>query len=54
MIKKVAKIFQGLRGDINIPADKSISHRAVMFGGLAQGETLIKNFSRGQDPHSTL
>ena len=54
MIKKVFKIEKGLRGEITVPADKSISHRSVIFGGLAKGKTLIKNFSDGQDPNSSL
>ena len=54
MIKKVFKIEKGLRGEITVPADKSISHRAVIFGGLAKGTTVIKNFSNGQDPISSL
>lgn len=51
---KVLKNQKGLRGSIEIPADKSISHRAVMFSSLAKGKSLIKNFSSGADPHSTL
>jgi len=48
------KILNGLKGEIEIPSDKSISHRAVMFSALAKGETIISNFSRGADCHSTL
>ena len=51
---KVRQNISGLQGEILIPADKSISHRAVMFSSLAEGKTLIKNFSSGADPHSTL
>lgn len=51
---RVSKALNGLKGMIEIPADKSISHRAVMFSSLAKGKTLIKNFSSGADPHSTL
>ena len=54
MIKKVKKLKNGLKGEITIPADKSISHRAVMFTSLANGKSIIKNFSDGQDPKSTL
>ena len=32
---------QSLRGDVTVPGDKSISHRAVMFGALADGTTRI-------------
>ena len=34
------KTAKGLRGEIQIPGDKSISHRSVMFGALAKGTTL--------------
>ena len=54
MDKKISKAEKGLRGEITIPADKSISHRAVMFSSLANGKSIIKNFSNGADPHSTL
>lgn len=54
MLKKVSKIISGLKGEVVIPADKSVSHRAVMFTSLAKGSSLIKNFSSGKDPHSTL
>lgn len=54
MDKKVSELKNGLNGEISIPADKSISHRAVIFSTLAKGTTLIKNFSKGADPHSTL
>ena len=54
MIKKISKIKRGLRGEITIPADKSISHRAVMFSSVAKGECTVRNFSSGADCHSTL
>ncbi len=54
MIKKVTKDFKNLNGEIIIPPDKSISHRAVIFASLANGKSIIKNFSDGQDPKSTL
>jgi len=44
----------GLKGEITIPADKSISHRAVMFSSLAKGIVTIENFSHGADCLSTL
>ncbi len=43
-----------LKGNIIIPADKSISHRAVMFSSLASGVSVIENFSKGADCLSTL
>lgn len=51
---KVEKNKTGLKGEIIIPADKSISHRAVMFSALAKGTSRIENFSLGADCRSTL
>lgn len=45
---------QALTGSIQIPADKSISHRSIMFGALANGTTTVRNFLRGEDCFSTL
>lgn len=42
-------VKHGLHGDIYVPGDKSISHRAVMFGSLAKGKTVIDNFLDGED-----
>ena len=53
MLKKVSRI-NPLKGSVTIPSDKSISHRAVMFSSIAQGECIIRNFSSGADCHSTL
>lgn len=50
----VKKIEKGLSGIIEIPSDKSISHRAVIFSGLAKGKSIIKNFSCAKDPLSSL
>lgn len=38
-----------IQGELNIPGDKSISHRAIMLGSLAKGKTVIKNFLDGED-----
>ena len=54
MLKKVSKLNKGLKGEITIPADKSVSHRAVMFSSISRGKCTIKNFSSGADCHSTL
>ena len=54
MQKKVSTLDRHLHGEITIPADKSISHRAVMFSSLAKGTSIIRNFSDGQDPLTTL
>lgn len=42
------------KGEVTIPGDKSISHRAVMLGSLAQGTTLVTNFLQGADCLSTI
>jgi 3-phosphoshikimate 1-carboxyvinyltransferase len=43
-----------LRGRLRVPGDKSISHRAIMLGSLAQGETLVNGFLEGEDSLATL
>ena len=43
-----------LKGEIRVPGDKSISHRAVMFGSIAEGLTEIHNFLQGADCLSTI
>ena len=43
-----------LNGEITIPGDKSISHRAVMFGSLAKGTTRVTHFLQGADCLSTI
>ena len=43
-----------LRGMLTVPGDKSISHRAVMFGSLAKGTTRISHFLEGADCLSTI
>ena len=43
-----------LKGTVTVPGDKSISHRSVMFGALAEGTTRVTNFLRGADCLSTI
>lgn len=43
-----------LQGEITVPGDKSISHRAVMFGALSKGTTEVTNFLQGADCLSTI
>ena len=43
-----------LKGEITVPGDKSISHRAVMFGSMAEGTTEVTNFLQGADCLSTI
>ncbi|MEY2985381.1 MAG: 3-phosphoshikimate 1-carboxyvinyltransferase [Cyanobacteriota bacterium] len=42
-----------LTGRIRVPGDKSISHRALMLGAIAEGETVIEGLLLGEDPRST-
>ena len=42
-----------VKGNITIPGDKSISHRALMLGAIARGETTIEGLLLGEDPRST-
>ncbi len=43
-----------IKGVVNVPGDKSISHRYAMLSGIAEGETSIYNYSTGADCQSTL
>ncbi|WP_386065693.1 3-phosphoshikimate 1-carboxyvinyltransferase [Tahibacter sp. UC22_41] len=43
----------GLGGDVRVPGDKSISHRAVMFAALADGVSQVSGFLEGEDTRAT-
>ncbi len=49
-VKKIKKIS----GSLEVPSDKSISHRAAMLGSLCSSPVLIKNYSIGEDCQNTL
>lgn len=51
---KLRTNLNGLSGEINIPGDKSISHRSIMFGAIAEGTTEVTNFLLGDDCLSTI
>ena len=53
MIMELTSIT-GLKGEVSIPGDKSISHRSVMFASLANGMTEIHNFLNGADCLATI
>lgn len=53
-MKELAMAPNGLSGRLTVPGDKSISHRAVMLGALAKGETRIRHFLPGQDCLTTV
>lgn len=46
--------FRRIKGTIEVPGDKSISHRAVMLAGISRGKSLIKGFLRSEDCLSTI
>ena len=52
--KQILKRIKGLKGELTVPGDKSISHRSVMFGAIAQGTTEITNFLQGADCLATI
>lgn len=43
-----------IKGELDLPGDKSISHRAVMMASLAVGKSIIKNLAEGEDVLSTI
>jgi 3-phosphoshikimate 1-carboxyvinyltransferase len=43
-----------VRGEITVPGDKSISHRSIMLGSIANGVTTVRGFLRGEDNISTI
>lgn len=51
---KLSKALRPLKGELRVPGDKSISHRAVMLGSLAEGTTEITHFLEGADCLSTI
>ncbi|MDD5681350.1 MAG: 3-phosphoshikimate 1-carboxyvinyltransferase, partial [Candidatus Omnitrophica bacterium] len=48
------KPIKRIEGEINTPGDKSISHRAVMFGAISDGETNVRNFLMAEDCIATI
>ncbi|MGO4775585.1 3-phosphoshikimate 1-carboxyvinyltransferase, partial [Lysobacter sp. 2RAB21] len=49
----IASAGMPLRGSLRVPGDKSVSHRAVMLGALAQGVTRVTGFLEGEDTRAT-
>ena len=43
-----------VNGDIRVPGDKSMSHRSIMLGSIAEGTTVVDGFLRGEDALATL
>lgn len=53
-MSKTIKPINSIKSTITVPGDKSISHRAVMFGAIAKGDTKITGFLTGDDCMSTI
>lgn len=51
---KLKTNIRHLHGSIRVPGDKSISHRSIIFGSLAEGETKVYDMLRGEDVLSTM
>ena len=49
----VTRSGRALRGQLQLPGDKSISHRALIFNGLARGEARIEGLLQAQDVDAT-
>lgn len=54
MDKTIQPERKALSGEVIIPGDKSISHRAVLFASIAEGTSTIRGFLRGEDCLSTI
>ena len=54
MENRTVQPARALRGEISVPGDKSISHRSIMLGSLAEGETVVHGFLHGEDNRATL
>ena len=52
-VKQITPVTN-LHGEVDIPGDKSISHRSIMFGSIAQGTTEVTHFLEGADCLSTI
>ena len=52
--RTVAPAARGLQGELAVPSDKSIAHRALLLGAVADGATRIHGFPRGRDNRATL
>lgn len=53
-MRRIREIKRPLRGELTVPGDKSIGHRAVIFGSLATGASRIFNLSQGEDNQRTV
>ncbi|MCM8772833.1 MAG: 3-phosphoshikimate 1-carboxyvinyltransferase [Candidatus Omnitrophica bacterium] len=53
-MKVIVEKPKKINGIIELPGDKSITHRAFLFGSIARGKTVIYNYSKGKDCMTTL
>ena len=53
-MRKIIKPVNSLQGEIEVPGDKSISHRALIIGAMSKGKMNISNLASGQDCLSTI
>ena len=53
MLTLRSQTAKALKGEVRLPGDKSISHRALIFGSLAKGQTMIRGLLEGDDVMST-
>jgi len=54
MEKQCVAPAERLTGEIHVPGDKSISHRSIMIGSLAEGTSMVHGFLQGEDNYATL
>lgn len=48
-MRRIEKVKRPLRGEVSVAGDKSIAHRAVIFGSIAEGRSRVWNLSGGED-----
>ncbi len=53
MIDWIASRGSALHGELAVPGDKSVSHRAIMLGAIAEGVTRVEGFLEGEDTRAT-
>ena len=53
-MKRIVQAKKPLQGEISVPGDKSIGHRAVIFGSIAHGPSRVSNLSGGEDNKRTV
>lgn len=54
MAKFLQQLKKPLKGELKVPGDKSISHRSIMFGAIAEGTTTVSGFLLGEDCLNTI